>query len=114
MAYDTTLAEKIRTCLIEETDKSVVEKTMFGGLAFMVNGKMCINVSGNRLMCRFDPSMHEELSIKPGFESVIMKGKLVIGYCYVNPEGFKSKHQFEFWLNLCLQYNNKAKASKKH
>ena len=86
---------------------------MFRGLVFMVNGKMCINVSGENLMCRFDPDREEEVAEKAGFQPMIMKGKTYKGYCFVNPVGFKSKKDFEYWINLCLDYNKKAKASKK-
>jgi hypothetical protein len=42
-----------------------------------------------------------------------MKGKELMGYCYVSPVGYKSKKDFEFWLQLCLDFNPKAKSSKK-
>ena len=35
---------------------------MFSGLTFMVNGKMCVNVIGENLMCRFDPKLQEEVA----------------------------------------------------
>lgn len=79
----------------------------------MVNGKMCINVSGENLMCRFDPALLEEVAEKTGFEPMMMKGKQLNSYCYVTPEGFKTKKNFEYWVNLCLEFNAKAKASKK-
>ena len=91
----------------------IEEKKMFSGLAFMVNGKMCINVSGDRLMCRYDPALQEEVAEKTGFQPMIMKGKELAGYCYVEPDGFKTKKEFAYWTNLCLDYNARAKASKK-
>ena len=91
----------------------IQEKKMFGGLAFMVNGKMCINASGENLMCRFDPTLTEELAEEIGFLPMIMKGKEYKGYCYVEPAGFKNKRDFEFWINLCLDFNDSAKSSKK-
>lgn len=42
-----------------------------------------------------------------------MKGKEYRGYCYINPVGFKNRKDFEFYLNLCLDYNKVAKSSKK-
>ena len=67
---------------------------MFGGLAFLINDKMCINVSGENLMCGFDPNLLESISKKKGYKKVIMKGKEFKGYCYDEPEGFKSKKDF--------------------
>jgi TfoX/Sxy family transcriptional regulator of competence genes len=94
-------------------DIKIVEKKMFGGLAFMINNKMCVNVGEDLLMCRFDPELTEELSKRTGFMPMIMKGSEYKGYCYVRPVGYKTKKDFEFWINLCLDYNAKAKSSKK-
>ena len=113
MGYDTKLADRIREYLVTFTKGKIDEKKMFGGLGFMINNKMCINVSGENLMCRFDPELQDEVSEKEGFEPMMMKGKQLKGYCYVNPEGFKSKKNFEYWMNLSLSFNDRAKASKK-
>jgi len=113
MAYNTILADRIREYLSTQPNIRVEEKEMFKGLVFMVNGKMCINVSGDNLMCRFDAALLEEVAEKTGFEPMMMKGKQLNSYCYVNPEGFKSKKNFEYWVNLCLDFNARAKASKK-
>ena len=113
MAYDTKLADRIRTYLDSIPDLKVEEKAMFSGLAFLVNGKMCINVSGDDLMCRFDPEREDEVAERVGFQPMVMKGKQLRGYCYVTEEGYKSKTSFEYWLELCLDFNAKAKSSKK-
>jgi TfoX/Sxy family transcriptional regulator of competence genes len=113
MAYDIKLADQIREYLSAFTHSKIDEKKMFGGLGFMVNNKMCINVSGNNLMCRFDPQLQDEVAEKEGFAPMIMKGKELKGYCYVLPAGFKSKKNFEYWMQLALSFNEKAKSSKK-
>lgn len=113
MAYDNNLAVRVREYLNEMEELLVEEKKMFGGLAFMVNDKMCINVGDNQLMCRFDPEQTEQLSERKGFVPMIMKGKEYKGYCYVDPIGFENTGDFEFWINLCLDYNDKAVLSKK-
>ena len=109
MAYNTSLADKIRACLANIPKLNVEEKKMFGGLAFLVNGKMCVNVSGERLMCRFDPELQQQVENKKGYQPMIMKGKQMTGYCYVEPEGFASKKEFDYWMNVCLSFNSKAK-----
>lgn len=113
MAYSTTLADRIRAYLERQSELKIEEKEMFKGLAFLVNGKMCVNVSGDDLMCRYDPVLEEEVTEQVGFQPMIMKGKQLRGYCYVSEEGYKSKGDFEYWLKLCLDFNEKAKASKK-
>ena len=79
----------------------------------MVNGKMCIGISGDTLMCRFDPQEFEEIAELKGYEPMLMKGKVLHGYCYVTKEGFKTKKDFVFWLDLCLDFNKNVKSSKK-
>lgn len=113
MAYNLQLADRIRLYLSEIPKLKIEEKKMFRGLAFMINGKMCVNVSEDNIMCRFDPVLLEELSERKGFEPMVMKGKILNGYCYVNPDGYKSKADFEFWIKICLDFNKKAKSSKK-
>jgi len=113
MAYDTILADRIREYLIRFTKLKVEEKEMFSGLTFMVNGKMCVSVSRENLMCRIDPEWHEEVAEKSGFQPMVMKGKVLKGYCFVNPIGFKSNKDFAYWVDLCLAYNEKAKSSRK-
>jgi hypothetical protein len=113
MAYDIALEDRVREFLVEIPKIRIEEKRMFRGLAFLINGKMCINISQDRLMCRFDPELVEDVSEKKGYEVTKMGGRVLAGYCYVNPEGFKMKKDFEYWLKLCLDFNPKAKASKK-
>ncbi|MEO6838534.1 MAG: TfoX/Sxy family protein [Ginsengibacter sp.] len=111
MAYNEKLAGKIREALIDV--RNIEEKKMFRGVTFMVNGKMCISVSGEELMCRFDPALQEEIIEKKGCRPMIMKGREYKGYCYVNEEGMKTKREFNYWVALALDFNKKAKASKK-
>ncbi|NND05838.1 MAG: TfoX/Sxy family protein [Saprospiraceae bacterium] len=113
MPYDDHLVDRIREYLAEFPNLEIEEKKMFRGLTFMVNGKMCISVSGDRMMCRFDPDLHEEVAEKRGFESMVMKGRCYQGYCYVSPEGFEASNDFIYWVDLCLSFNDRAKSSKK-
>ena len=113
MAYSIILANRIREYLADHPDLEIEEKTMFGGIAFMVNGKMCVNVSGEDLMCRFDPNLQVEVSERLGYRTMVMRGKELKGYCYVDSTGFSRKEEFEYWLKLCLDYNHKAKTSRK-
>ena len=113
MPYDTKLADRIREYVSVVLGIKIEEKEMFRGLTFMINDKMCVCVSGENLMCRFDPVLQDELSEKPGFQEMIMKGKVFKGFCYVSPEGIRTKANFEFWVGLCLDFNERAKSSKK-
>lgn len=79
----------------------------------MVNGKMCVSVSGENLMVRFDPMLQEEIAEKSGFDVMRMKNREYRGYGYVSPEVIKTKKDLEYWVKLCLDFNGRAKASKK-
>ncbi len=74
---------------------------------------MCVSISNDNLMCRFDPILQEEVAEKNGFQTMIMKGREYKGYCYVSQDGYKTKKDFEYWVKLCLDFNAKAKPSKK-
>ena len=111
MPYDEKLADRIRESIAHVP--KVEEKKMFRGLTFMVNGKMCVCVSGDEMMCRFDPALQETVAEKIGFRAMIMKGREYKGYGYINQEAIKSKKDFDYWINLCLEFNSKAKASRK-
>jgi hypothetical protein len=113
MSYDTNLANRVREFLAQLPNIEVEEKEMFAVLNFMINGKTCVCISGERLMLRFDPKLQEELSERNGYETMWMKGKVYKGYCYMHPEGFRDKAEFEYLINLCLDYNKVSKKSKK-
>jgi hypothetical protein len=113
MPYNLKLADRVRDFLATRTGLKIEEKKMFRGLTFMVDEKMCVSVSKDNLMCRYDPLREHEIAERIGFQPMIMKGRQYKGFCYVGEEGYKSKKDFEFWLNLCLDYNGKAKKSKK-
>ena len=111
MAYNEKITIRVRAALADIAD--VQEKKMFSGITFMVNGKMCISVGKDRIMCRIDPDIHEQALKKKGARTVQMKGREYKGYGYIHPEGFKSKKDFEYWVGLCVAFNEKAKSSKK-
>ena len=113
MAYNTNLVNKVREFLAEIPNIEVEEKEMFSILNFMVNGKTCICVSGENLMLRFDPKLQEEISKRNGYETMLMKGKEYKGYCYINPEGFTKRLDFEYFIEVCLDYNKVSKKSMK-
>ncbi|HMR83041.1 MAG TPA: TfoX/Sxy family protein [Niabella sp.] len=113
MAYDTILANRVREQLAAVPGLSIEEKKMFGGLAFLVNDKMCINITQDGLMCRYHPRLEDEVAERNGYQPMIMRGRQLKGYCYVAPEGFASKKDFNYWIKICLAYNKEAKASKK-
>lgn len=111
MAYNKTLAERVRNGLSRIPDLVITEKKMFGGLAFLINGKMCINISGEQLMCRYDPDEENKVVLRPGYLPMIMKGRQLKGYCKVSPDALNNESELLGWVDLCLRYNPKAAGS---
>ena len=111
MAYNEKLTARIREALAHLPN--VAEKRMFRGVTFMVNDKMCITAGDNKIMCRIDPSIHEEVLKRKGCEAVKMKGREYKGYVYVSEEGIKTKKDLDYWIRLALEFNKLAKSSKK-
>lgn len=111
MAYNEKLSNRIREALADFPD--VEEKMMFGGVCYMLNGKMCVGVSKDEMMCRIDPDIYEELLEKNGCREMVFTGRPMKGYVFISEEAMKTKKDFDYWINLCVEFNSKAKASKK-
>lgn len=111
MAFSEKLADRIREALAHLP--KVEEKRMFGGLCYMVNGKMCLGIIDDEMMCRIDPDIYESALEKNGCREMDFTGKPMKGYVYVSEDGMKSKKDFDYWIGLVLAFNKKAKASKK-
>lgn len=99
--------------LISLTHKKVEEKAMFGGLCFMVNDKMCVGVEKERLMVRLDPAKYDEVIEKDGCKPMDFTGKVMKGYVFVDIDALNTKKKLDYWVQLALEYNKVAKASKK-
>ena len=112
MAYNEKLADRVRE-IISLTHKKIIEKRMFGGLCFMVNDKMCVGVEQERLMVRLDPARYEEAMEKEGCKPMDFTGKVMKGYVFVDIDALSTKKKLDYWMNLALEYNKIAKASKK-
>lgn len=111
MAYNEKLANRIRKAFANAAN--VEEKKMFRGIAFMMNEKMCVTANDNEMMCRIDPELHEASIEKKGCRTVIMKGRKLKGWVYISEEGMKTEKEINYWIGLALDFNKKAKSSRK-
>ena len=112
MASDPHTLERLRRALqLRRIDW--YEKRMFGGDCFMVDDKMLLGTYKGGIMARVDPAEEDTLSQRPGAEAMIHGGRAMPGFLMVAPEGFDSDTQLEFWIGKCMEYNPKAKSSKK-
>ncbi len=111
MAYNEKLAERIRERFASL--KKVEEKKMMGGLTFMYNGKMCVGIIKDELMCRIDPEIHADAIKKKGCRTMDFTNRPMMGYVLIDESGMKSDKDFDYWINLALEFNKKAKPAKK-
>jgi len=111
MAYDEKLANRVRERF--ELLDNVEEKEIMGGLTFMYNSKMCVGIIKDELMCRIDPSLHDDVLERQGCRTMDFTKHPMKGYIMVDETGMKSNQDFEFWIKLSLDFNKKAKSSKK-
>lgn len=112
MAYNEKMVVRVRE-IISLTHENVEEKKMFAGLCFMVNDKMCVGVHENKLMVRLNPDLFDEVVEKDGCEPMNFTGKIMRGFVFVNEDVLKTKKQLDYWVQLGLDFNKLAKASKK-
>ena len=109
MAYSEFLADRVRQRL--QTAGKVVEKKMMGGLIFMVNDKMCMginidkNTQNDRLMVRVGKLPYEDLLGQRGSRTMDFTGRVMRGFLFVDPEGFDSEDDLDFWVERALEFN---------
>ncbi len=103
MSHHETLTDQIRRALAHLPD--VDERKMFGGIAFMVNDKMCICVGGPRhseMMVRVGTDRYETALKRRGARPTIMRDRPIKGYVDVADEGLAD---LEEWVELALEFN---------
>lgn len=102
MAFDEKLAARIRTALAGES--GVVEKKMFGGLAFLFGGHMACGIVGEDLMVRVGPDGHERALAEPHARPMDFTGKPLKGMVYVAPEGVSTAKALRAWIDRALEH----------
>jgi len=111
MAYNEQLAKRIRELLQNEPD--VIEKKMFGGLCFMVNGKMVAGLAKGELMLRVLDERYPEVLDMLHVREMDFTGRALKGFIYVDDEGIKTNKQLKSWIDLALEFAYKGPAPKK-
>jgi TfoX/Sxy family transcriptional regulator of competence genes len=102
MAYDEALAERIRELVGREP--GIEEKKMFGGLAFLVQGNMSVAASGRGgLLVRVDPD-DDTLVKKAGVETMVMRGRAMAGWLWVDADAVRTKQQLASWVNRSVSF----------
>ena len=100
MAYDEQLADRIRGLLDARSD--VDERNMFGGIAFLLAGNMCIGVNGEDVIARLEPAAADELlGSEPGVRPMDFTGRPMRGWLFVAPEATAEAADLERWVRRC-------------
>ncbi len=97
MAYDEGLAERIRDVLAGRDD--INEKKMFGGIAFMLGGNMCVGVLNDVLMVRVGPDAYQSVLDEPYARPMDFTGKPLKGFIYVDPEGIDDDEELRLLID---------------
>lgn len=109
MAYDEALADRVRAALGDRRD--VVEKKMFGGLAFMVSGAMACGVLGEDLMARVGEVRLDRALARPHARVMDFTGRPSRNMVYVGPGGTKTVAAVKKWVDEAADFaETKAKA----
>jgi TfoX/Sxy family transcriptional regulator of competence genes len=108
MAFDQTLAERIRSLLA--CHKNIDEKRMFGGIAFLVNGNMTICVSKDSLIVRLGPDQSHEAVNEPHVRPLQMSGRTLKGWIRVARAGVETDEQLTGVVQRALKFVRKLRA----
>lgn len=112
MAYDHGLEERLENILHAKGIPFDARK-MMGGLVFMIDDKMCLGIHKDLLMARLDPEVYHEVIKRPGAQPMDFTGRRMKGFVFVEPDGVDMDQDLEYYVDLALEFNPKAKKSKK-
>ena len=101
MAYNLKLAERLRS---ELSGTPVVEKKMFGGIGFLLNGHMACGVHKDNLIVRVDPEKHTRLLKKSHVRPFDITGRPMKGWLLVEAEGIKIDRQLSTWVKEGIEF----------
>ena len=117
MAYDEYLADRIRRQL-DEKHIHFTELKMMGGLLFKVDNKMFCGIHIDKtygdslLMARISEAVYEKELQKDHCLPMDFTGRPMRGYIFVTPDGFDGDADLAYYIQLCLDFNPRAKSSK--
>ncbi len=111
MAYDETLAERVRDVL--GARRGIEEKRMFGGLAFLHRGHMACGVVRKDLMVRVGPDAYEAALRRAGARPMDFTGRPLRGMVYVAGPGMRTRAQLERWVGEGLAFTGSLPAKRR-
>jgi TfoX/Sxy family transcriptional regulator of competence genes len=112
MAFSEYLSDRVRVSL-KDNKAPFEEKRMFGGMVFLVDDKMCVGIIKDNLMVRIDQADQDNFLQEEGCRMMDFTKRPMKGYLYISPEGIDMDEDLDKWVKRCLDFNPKAKSSKK-
>ncbi|MGE0551703.1 MAG: TfoX/Sxy family protein [Kofleriaceae bacterium] len=112
MAYDERLADRIRQAVGPRRD--VTERKMFGGIAFLLDGKMFCGIASDDLMVRIGPERHESALSEPHVRPMDFTGRPMNGYVFVGPGGIKTASAIKKWVDRAVSFVATLQTKPKH
>lgn len=107
MAYNESLGRRI-SMLMEVYGSDLIEKKMFGGIAFMYKGKMSVGVVKDDLMVRVVEEKEQAVLDNPAVRPMDFTGKPMKGFLYVSAEAFESDEELREWVELGVEHADRA------
>ena len=107
MAYNVELSLRIKRILIQK-NIDFVEKKMFGGLAFMLNDKMCFGIIKDELMLRVLEHHYENLLERNHVREMDFTGKSIKGMIYIEEESLNNEIDLVNWLDFGIEFSVKG------
>lgn len=102
MAYDEKVAERLGKAFAGKKD--VIEKKMFGGIAYMYKDHMCVGIVEDMLMVRVGPEKYKKALSEKNVKPMDFTGKPLKGYVYVEPLGFKTEQSLNKWIDQGIEF----------
>jgi len=96
MAFSAALADRLRHTLARQ--RGVVEKRMFGGVGFLLNGNLLVGVWKDSLIARLDPADGEAALAEPHVCPFAPAGRPMAGWVLVGPEGLDTDEELAGWV----------------
>jgi TfoX/Sxy family transcriptional regulator of competence genes len=103
MAYDEDLAHRVRELLGAQDGLS--EMSMFGGLAFLLDGNMSVAVSSQGgLLVRVGSEEADAALSRPHARAMQMRGRTMRGWIRVQAEGLQTRRQLALWVGKGVDF----------
>jgi hypothetical protein len=102
MAYDENLAKRIRDEI--GPMPGLVEKKMFGGTGFLVQGNMACGVYGDDMIVRIGPGGYEDALARPHVRVFDITGRPMSGWVMVAAAGVAGDDDLHAWVQQGVEY----------